>query len=228
MNLQRTLCSLCLLGSLAACGLSQAQAPEASATDAVNGTPRRVDDRRPSQPYRLWLGATPVDLTGSWEYSDEARRNFDLDTRRARNRRVREHEIKLEARAGLGPDLSAFVQAVALRETRTTQGTPGRQRTHEWQRGEMWLQWDRIGGKPWSLQVGRVPLLERRSLWWDDDLDALRVRYGAGAWRLDTGLGRPWRACRRPIASPSSAVCGASGGRAAGPGHSASRSKPSG
>ncbi|MBP6763529.1 MAG: hypothetical protein KA141_00955 [Rubrivivax sp.] len=190
MSLQRTLCSLCLLGSLAACGLSQAQAPEASATDAVNGTPRRVDDRRPGQPYRLWLGATPVDLTGSWEYSDEARRNFDLDARRSRDRRVREHEVKFEARAGLAPDLTAFVQAVALHETRTTQGTAGRQRTHEWQRGEMWLQWDRIGGTPWSLQVGRVPLLERRSLWWDDDLDALRVRYAAGAWRLDTGLGR--------------------------------------
>ncbi len=194
MKLQRTLCTLI---GLAALGLAQAQAqaqaliPDTANTDAVDGTPRRVDDRRPSQPYRLWLGTTPVDLTGSWEYSDEARRNFDLDTRRARNRRVREHEIKLEARAGLGPDLSAFVQAVALRETRTTQGTPGRQRTHEWQRGEMWLQWDRIGGTPWSLQVGRVPLLERRSLWWDDDLDALRLRYAAGAWRLDTGIGRP-------------------------------------
>lgn len=193
MNLHRTLCILCFLSSLAAGGLARAQAPEASTAEAstaeaVNGTPRRVDDRRPSQPYRLWLGATPVDLTSSWEYSDEARRNFDLDARRARNRRVREHEVKLEARAGLAPDLTAFVQAVALHETRTT---PGRQRTHEWQRGEMWLQWDRIGGTPWSLQVGRVPLLERRSLWWDDDLDALRVRYAAGAWRLDTGLGRP-------------------------------------
>jgi alginate production protein len=139
----------------------------------------------------MWLGGTPVDLTGSWEYSDEARRNFDLDARRERHRRVREHEVKLEARAGLAPDLTAFVQAVALHETRTTQGTPGRQRTHEWQRGEMWLQWDRIGGTPWSLQVGRVPLLERRSLWWDDDLDAVRLRYAAGAWRVDTGLGRP-------------------------------------
>lgn len=183
-----------LLLALLACGFAHGQAVDASAEPqaaAAEGTPRRIDDRRPSQPHRLWLGSTPVDLTGSWEYSDEGRRNFDLDAGRARDRRVREHEIKLEARAGLGPDLSAFVQAVALHETRTTQGTAGRLRSHEWQRGEMWLQWQRIGGTPWTLQLGRVPLLERRSLWWDEDLDALRLRYAAGAWSLDTGLGRP-------------------------------------
>ncbi|MBL8314259.1 MAG: hypothetical protein JNK55_10955 [Rubrivivax sp.] len=186
--------SLGLLIGLLTCGCVHAQVPPApeSPTGATpEGTLRRIDDRRPERPYRVLLGGVPLELTGSWEYSDEARRNFDLDDGRERHRRVWEHEVKLEARAGLREGLTGFVQAVALHETRRTQGTPGKRRTHEWQRGEMWVQWDRIGGTPWTLQVGRVPLLERRSLWWDDDLDAMRLRYAAGAWRLDTGLGRP-------------------------------------
>lgn len=184
-----------LLLGLAAAALAaapaRAQTPPPAGADEAGATLRRVDERRPSQPYRLWLGTVPAELTGSWEYSDETRRNFDLDHRRARDRRVREHEVKLEARLGLGPDLTAFGQLVALHETRSTQGSSGPQRTHELQRGELWLQWDRLGGTPWSLQLGRVPLLERRSLWWDDDLDALRLRHATPDWRLDTGLGRP-------------------------------------
>lgn len=168
-----------------------AHAQPAEAADAGGGTPQRIDDRRPSQPHRVWLGTRAVELTGSWEYSDERRLNFDLDDRRARDRRVREHELKLEARTSLQPDLVAYVQLVGLHETRTTQGSAARQRTHALERGEMWLQWDRLGGSAWALQVGRVPLIERRSTWWDDDLDAARLRYASGDWRLDTGLGRP-------------------------------------
>jgi hypothetical protein len=165
-------------------------APPAALAGAADAADGRIDDRRPAAPTPLRLGTAVVKLSGSWEYGDERRKNFDLQDSRARDRRVREHEIKLEAQAELGDGLSARLQAVLLHETRHTQGTAGALKQHALERGEMWLQWDRIQGTPWSLQLGRVPLVERRSLWWDDDVDALRLRTVQGPWRLDTGLAR--------------------------------------
>jgi alginate production protein len=148
------------------------------------------DDRRPEQAITVEMFGQAVQLGGSWEYTDERRRNFDLDSTRAGDRRVREHELKLEARAFLGADTQLFAQIVGLHETRRTQGAVGKQFNRSLERGQMWLQQDRIGGTPWSLQAGRVVLLDRRAWWWDDDLDAIRVRYGGDVWRLDTGIAR--------------------------------------
>jgi alginate production protein len=170
-----------LLAVLAlACPAQTAPAPE----------PTGRDERRPEQAFTVDLFGRPVALGGSWEYTDERRRNFDLDNTRPRDRRVREHEVKLEAHTQFGPNTHAFAQIVGLHETRRTQGTDGKRVTHSAERGQMWLQQDRIGGTPWSLQVGRVALLDRRAWWWDEDLDAVRARYDGGTWRLDTGVAR--------------------------------------
>ena len=173
---------------------AQTQIPADGDTPATGQAPgtevRRVDDRRPAAPTTVQLWGRPVTLTGSWEVNLERRRNFDLNLARARDRRVRDHEVKLEAGTGLAPDLKAFMQIVGLHETRHTQGTSGAERRHAFERGEMWLQWDGLGGGNWSLQAGRVPVVERRAWWWDDDLDGLRLRYSQGPWRLDAGLGR--------------------------------------
>jgi alginate production protein len=145
------------------------------------------DERRREQPFTINLGGHPVQLGGSWEITNEWRDNFDLDDRRARDRRVREHELKLEARTRFGSDTELFLQLVGLHETRRTEGD-GRRVSHSLERGPMWLQRERLGGTPWAIQFGRITLLERRAWWWDEDLDGVRVRYLGDRWRLDTGL----------------------------------------
>lgn len=150
----------------------------------------RPDDRRAEQPFTVPLFGVPVQLGGSWEVSAEQRHNFDLDDARARDRRIHEHELKLDARALLSPQWSAFVQAVGLRESRRTEGTPGVQITRERERGQTWVRWDGAVGMPLAVQAGRVALLERRSWWWDDDLDAVRITADSGDWRIDSGWGR--------------------------------------
>jgi alginate production protein len=180
------LAAACAVAGAAAAQAQPGPAESAEAAPVV----RRVDDRRPEQPTTVRLAGQAVELSGSWEYGDEKRQGFDLDPARARDRRVRGHEVKLEAMALVGPGITAFVQGVGLHETRKTEGAPQAQRKQALERGEAWLQWDRVGGSPFGLQVGRVPLIDRRAWWWDDDLDALRLRYGAGAVRLDTGLAR--------------------------------------
>lgn len=165
----------------------------AGAVMAQDAPPRpegqRLDDRRPDAPLTLELAGRPVQLTGSWEYSDETRRNFDLDTARARDRRQREHEIKLEARVPLGVASEAFLQLVGLHETRHVQGS-ARRVAKSLERGQAWLRWDRLGGTAWSLQAGRIALIDRRSFWWDDDLDAVRAAWRGERLRAEFGLAR--------------------------------------
>jgi alginate production protein len=148
---------------------------------------RARDERRPEQPITLQIGGHPVQVGGSWEYTHEWRDNFDLDAQRARNRRVGEHEVKLEARTRFGDRTELFLQLVGLHETRRTQGT-GKEVNHSLERGPMWLQREQLWGTPWLLQAGRITLLDRRAWWWDEDLDGFRVRYLGKQWQLDTGL----------------------------------------
>jgi hypothetical protein len=66
--------------------------------------------------------------------------------------------VKLEARWRPRPNLTAFVQAVALHERRT-QMALGRQRAQARSTrsaARPGLQFDQLGGTPWSLQVGRI------------------------------------------------------------------------
>lgn len=149
----------------------------------------RIDDRRSEQPFTVDLYGHPVQLTGSWDYTDEQRRNFDLNSANPRDRHVREHELKLEARTRLGADTEIFLQAVGLHESRSTQGSADTE-LGRLERGQSWVRFERLGGTPWALQAGRVALIDRRAWWWDDDLDAVRLLHGGDIWRLDTGLAR--------------------------------------
>ena len=151
--------------------------------------PNARDERRSDAPLMIDLLGKPVQLGSSWQYTDERRDNFDLNRSNARDRSVREHEVKLEARALIDERTQVFAQIVGLHETRRTQGD-GRELRRSLKRGPMWWQRERMFGTPWSLQVGRVVLVDRRAWWWDEDLDALRLRYAGSGWRLDTGLAR--------------------------------------
>lgn len=173
--------------------------PQAPATPASGAAParvavprdgQRIDERRPEQPFSVNPFGRPVQLTGSWEVTDEQRRNFDLERARQRDRRVREHELKLEARTRPTDDSEVFVQAVGLHETRRTQGSAAATKTKSLERGQTWVRFDRVAGSRWSLQAGRVPLIDRRAWWWDEDLDALRVTGAGDGWKLDSGLAR--------------------------------------
>lgn len=158
-----------------------------SAQSAPAPVPKLVD--RTEQVFSFDLLGKTVEVGGSWEYSDERRNNFDLDGASARSRRVREHEVKLDARTRWAADTSTFVQVVGLHETRRAPSDPKRT-TRVLERGEMWVQQDRIGGTTWSLQAGRVKLRDRHAWWWDDEIDAIRARYDGGTWRLDIGIAR--------------------------------------
>ncbi len=137
------------------------------------------------------LGGRELQWGGSWEVSDERRKNFDLNRARARDRHVREHELKLEARHHFDARTLLFMQVVGLDETRQTQGD-AKQRRRALERGRMVWQRERLFETPWTLQLGRLAWLDRRAWWWDEDLDGVRLRWNENAWQLETGVAREW------------------------------------
>lgn len=178
------------VGSLSAAAHAQATAPVEPVAPVAPPEPAglRIDERRTEQPFTVNVFGRPVQLSGSWEYTNEQRHNFDLNSANARDRRVHSNEITLAARTRYTPDTEIFVQAVGLHNSRSTQGNAGTDNSQSLERGQTWVKFERLGGTPWALQVGRVALIDRRAWWWDDDLDAVRLLHGGDRWRLDTGL----------------------------------------
>jgi alginate production protein len=176
---------LFVTGALSA-GAVRAQS-DAPATPSED---RRVEDAGSVQPFTVNAFGKPWKLSGSWEYNDEQRDNFDLNDARLRDRRVREHTLKIETHTQLSPSTELYLQVKGVQESRRTEGTAGTERSKALERGQTWVKFSQIGATPWALQVGRVELVDRRAWWWDDDLDAARLLYAAENWRLDTGLAR--------------------------------------
>lgn len=151
----------------------------------------RPDERRPDKPVTIDVFGSPVELGLSWEVTQERRLNFDLDRTQQRGRDVLDHEVKVDARGRVGSTLTWFLQGVALADRRKALLDGAAQDRHSFERGQTWLLFARPGGLPLSVQAGRIALIERRSWWWDDDLDAVRLSYTpteATPWRFETGL----------------------------------------
>ena len=186
---------LTLLAAVCCCAgtaLAQGAPPTAEAQEAAPQSPASVrpDERRAEKPFTVELFGRPVELGLSYETSFERRRNFDLDATRQRDRDVLDHELKLDARLRASETVTLFVQGVGLADRRKSRSDGSVQRNSSFERGQTWLLAERLGGQPLALQVGRVALIDRRSWWWDDDLDALRLLYTPGNWRVETGLAR--------------------------------------
>jgi len=164
-------------------------APETEDT-RVPTPAQRPDESRSDTPLTTTLFGRPVELGLSYEVSQERRLNHDLDKRVLRDRDVLEHELKLDARWRTSASSSVFVQGVALAERRTARRDGSVQSAHSFERGQTWVLLEGLGGQPVSVQLGRIALVDARSWWWDEDLDAARLSLATGAWKLDTGVAR--------------------------------------
>lgn len=186
--------ALWLALSFCACPAFAQPAPAAAQSETASAAPRspaqRPDERRSDKPFTVdWFGR-PLEFGLSYETSAERRRNFDLNATSQRDRDVFDHELKLDARLRATDDVTAFVQGVALADRRKNKRDGSVVSKQSRERGQTWLLFERIGGQPLALQAGRVALIDRRSWWWDEDLDALRLIYMPGDWRVETGLAR--------------------------------------
>ena len=162
----------------------------AATADAQSRLSRRPDERRPSQQTSTAFFGRELIFGGQYELTHQSRQDFDLDSSVARNRGRLDQELKLEAFYRARPDVSVFLQAVGLaqNDTRRSSGTRTSERSLE--RGQSWIYVSGVPLEATALQAGRIALVEPRTWWWDEDLDAVRLYAGRGDWLLETGLAR--------------------------------------
>ena len=165
---------------------AQARRPRAVTSELA----RRPDERRSDSGRTITLFGTPFRFAGEWEIGHESRINHDLDEDKRRDRGTLEQEVKLEASAAIGAGSSIFLQLIGASEIETLRENGPVESFGEVKRGQMWLFTPRPGGLPFDLQIGRLSLVEDRSWWWDDDLDALRLFVGGDDWVLEAGVAR--------------------------------------
>jgi alginate production protein len=157
---------------------------------------QRPDAARSDQPLTVNLFGRPTTLRLSYELSMERRRNFDLNDARDRDRRTLDQELKVDARLPLLPSITVFAQTSLLSERRRQPATGTVTHDQGWQRGELWVLVDPLPGSgaggpvELSLQAGRIPLVDGRTWWWDEDLDAVRLAVRGSHWRVESGVGR--------------------------------------
>lgn len=183
---------LATLGCIATATAAQTvePAPDAQALARPAASSQRPDERRTSNPLTVYMFGRPIELGVSYESSFEQRRDFDINATEQRDRDVLDHELKLDARMRLNDSTTLFAQVVGLADRRKARRNGSVQSTRSAERGQLWWLTERLGGQPLAVQAGRLPLIERRSWWWDDDLDAMRLIYTPGPWRVETGLAR--------------------------------------
>lgn len=190
------LANTCAIAALAPSVGAAAEPP--GATDAEqparrSGTElaRRPDERRPEGGYTVDILGQSVRFGGEYEITYETRRNFDFDPARRRDRAEVDQELKLEASFEPAPDSAVFLQLVGVSEIDTWRQGRKEESFGALRRGQTWVFVAKPGGLPLDLQVGRIGLVESRSWWWDDDIDAVRVYLGnADNWLVEMGIGQ--------------------------------------
>jgi alginate production protein len=151
----------------------------------------REDKRRPEQPYSVPVAGRPLTLDGEFELEFlELRRWIVGEQIDEPDRRLLALGLDLEAFYSFGPQLSLFAQIRLVLEEDLLPDTPDELSSQSIQRQEMWAASEGIGGTGFSVEAGRLSFQDERRWWWDDELDALRVRYETEAAEVSLAFAR--------------------------------------
>lgn len=179
--------ALLVAGALWAGGVAAAE--PTTAETVLDLMPEFEGSARPKG-FRVFDDQTDARFGLEYELTYNPRRNLDLDSTEPDRRDRLSQEIKLSVDVLLGEHASVLlsVKGVADRDLKREGREPSSESAVE--RDDMWLQIRHLGGEPLSFQIGRIPLSEERTWWWDESLDAFRLTWRGEATFLDTGLGR--------------------------------------
>jgi alginate production protein len=130
------------------------------------------------------------DIEGEYEVKLDYRKNFALDRRNRDDLFRFDQEFQLRWSYRYNDWISFLLEGKVLGEHQLYTGGGGRRSEVDPERGETWVRFDNLFGRDLRLKVGRQNFEEPRRWWWDDDLDAVGMRYRIDAGFFELGVGR--------------------------------------
>jgi hypothetical protein len=150
---------------------------------------RRQDERRPDDQFQTLLFNRPLTIGGKYEASPEHRANYNLDGDEDRDLTRINQELRLEMLYEYGPALAVFLEPQVLHRWDRKSGRED-ESEFEIRRGQSWIYYSVWPDAGLALQIGRQNLKERRSWWWDVDLDAARLHFRRATVVAELGIAK--------------------------------------
>jgi alginate production protein len=149
----------------------------------------RQDDGPPTRPTRWppWLG-----LAGQLEVETTHDTHITLGTTPNDAQTLLHPELVIEASLEFTRRIQGFLELELSHDFVLTAASQGETDTDPagLLLNEAFVQVERLFGSRWSLQIGRQSFDDPRQWLFDDELDAVRVLYQAGALQLDMAIAR--------------------------------------
>jgi alginate production protein len=139
----------------------------------------REDENRVENPWSSELFGRSLTVFGEYEILlDWASRAELGDDSEDAEDLLLEQGLEVEAFYALGGNAFLFAQGTLGYERQLhAPGDPSQIESTFVERGETWIHFQRIAGKPVQLEIGSLDFEDDRTWWWDDDLDAVRLEY---------------------------------------------------
>ncbi|HWP57381.1 MAG TPA: alginate export family protein [Candidatus Acidoferrales bacterium] len=174
--------------------------PDGSARLDVIGVPVIL----PAEVYRALRGSraepdeeedeetrgTALKIFGEYEVKFDYQNNFALDRRQRSDVLHLDQEFQLRLFYPYNDWVSLLVEGKLFAEHEIYRQRGGRKSEFALERGETWVRFDRLFGHNLTLKIGRQSFEEPRRWWWDDELDAIGIRFRAHPWFVQLGVAR--------------------------------------
>ena len=170
-------------GATAAAGAGgadgEALAEPATAAPRMLGV--SADDVRPEDQLTVSFFGAPLTLGGEVEGGFQSQANYDFDDGADDFRLRALPEVKLEAFYQPADNFVIFAQTKGFIESELVDKDGSKETDRGASLDQAWALWSHdIGGGEIAVQAGRQQFQDRREWWWDDDLEAVRLRFARG------------------------------------------------
>jgi alginate production protein len=133
---------------------------------------------------------TAWEIDGEYEVKLDFGKNFGLDKANRDDLFRFDQEFQLRWHYRYQDWLTVLIEAKILGEHELYTGGRARRSEFDPERGETWVRFDKVFGRDLTVKIGRQSFEEPRRWWWDDDLDAVAIRYRKDAWSFELGVAR--------------------------------------
>jgi hypothetical protein len=133
-------------------------------------------------------GTSSWDMGAEYEVKLDFRKNFALDKPNKDDLLRFDQELQLRGFYRYKDWISTLIEGKVFGEHQLYTGGAAKRSEVDLERGETWVRFDNLFGSDFSLKLGRQNFDEPRKWWWDDELDAIGLRYRPGSWLFEFGV----------------------------------------